>query len=85
MEVGGLWAEVRMRSGALRATEFGDTPRLTLRITTHALPEGHEGRPVPGDRLRDGGRLYEVEAAHESDGRGRMLTVLAAEVMGGAA
>lgn len=82
-ERGALWASVRMRSGGSRATEFGRAPRLGLRITTHLLPQGHPMRPVPGHRLRDGGRLYAVEAVHESGGRGGGLAILATEVTSG--
>ncbi|MEM7487738.1 MAG: head-tail adaptor protein [Pseudomonadota bacterium] len=80
--LGAIWAEVRMRSGDLRDTEFGETPRLKLRITTPAMPEGHAMRPRVGDRLRDGERLYEVSAVHESDGIGRTLVLLASEEVG---
>ena len=75
---GALWAEVRMRSGGLRHGEFGRMPRLQVRIVTHALPEGHVMRPVPGDRLMDRSRALEVEAIHESDRR--TMTILASEV-----
>ncbi len=77
---GGLWGEVRMRSGALRHTEFGRTPRLQLRITTHDMAEAHPMRPVPGDRLVDGARVFEVEAVH--DGDRQVLVILAAELPG---
>lgn len=77
---GGLWAEVRMRSGDLRHTEFGRTPRLLLRITTPELAEAHPMRPLPGDRLLDGRRVFEVEAVHEGDRR--VLVILAAELPG---
>ncbi|CTQ34239.1 head-tail adaptor protein [Jannaschia rubra] len=78
---GGLWAEVRMRSGGLAHDEFGRAPRLRLRITTHGLPVGHPMRPAPGDRLQDGARLFEVEAVH--DGERRHLVILASEVPDG--
>lgn len=78
LERGALWAEVRMRSGALAASEFGRTPRLQVRITTHELPEGHPMRPALGDRLRDGLRTFEVQAVHS--GERRFLVVLANEV-----
>lgn len=77
-ERGALWAEVRMRSGALAATEFGRTPRLQVRITTHDLPEGHAMRPGLGDRLRDGARTFEVQAVHS--GERRFLVMLCSEV-----
>lgn len=76
---GGLWCEVRMRSGQLKATEFGHTPRLAVRIVTHAIPAGHESCPAPGDRLTDGGRRYIVDAVHESGAGGRLMTILARE------
>lgn len=84
-ERGGLWAEVRMRSGSLRHGAFGRMPRLAVRLKTHAVPEGHAMRPEPGHRLRDGGQIYEVEAVHAGDGR--VLTVLASVALssGGAA
>lgn len=76
---GALWASVRMRSGALRHTEFGRTPRLQVRIVTHGLPIGDRMRPSPGDRLREGGRSYEVQAVH--DGPRHELVILAGEVV----
>ena len=79
-ERGALWAEVKMRSGALKQTEFGQTPRLQVRITTYLVPQEHETRPEVGQRLRDGARLFAIEAVH--DGDGRYLTILASEVHG---
>ncbi|MEM8822176.1 MAG: head-tail adaptor protein [Pseudomonadota bacterium] len=81
-EIGAFWAEVRLRSGDLRDTEFGETPRLKLRVTTHAVPEGHAMRPLVGDRLRDGARVYQVSAVHEDDARGRFLVMLVSEEVG---
>ncbi|CTQ50909.1 phage head closure protein [Jannaschia donghaensis] len=83
---GGLWAEVRMRSGSLRHGAFGRTPRLQVRLTTHSVPQGHPMRAEPGQRLRDGGQVYEIEAVHDADDR-QLLTILAsvASHVGGAA
>lgn len=72
---GGLWAEVRMRSGVLRHAAFGRSERLQVRLRTHIVPEGHPMRPEPGHRLRDAGQVYEVQAVHSDDGR--LLTILA--------
>ncbi|WGH78357.1 head-tail adaptor protein [Jannaschia ovalis] len=77
---GAFWAAIRMRSGALRPTEFGRDPRLRVRLRTHAIPQGHATRPEAGHRLRDGARVYEVEAVH--DGDDMYLTILAAETPG---
>ncbi|SFI38596.1 head-tail adaptor protein [Jannaschia pohangensis] len=80
VERGALWGEVLMRSGALPNSDFGQLPRLQVRINTVAMPEGHAMRPKVGDRLLDGSRSYEVEAVHEADRR--MMTVLAREMLG---
>lgn len=76
---GALWCEVRMRSGDLRETEFGQTPRQKLRIVTRAVPQDHPARPWPGHRLRDGKRVYVVDAVHEGDAAGITLAILADE------
>lgn len=83
IEAGALWADVVARTGGLRVTELGDEPRLRLKITTPGVPQGHASRPAPGDRLRDGTRLYEIEAVHEADPLGRALTLFASEITEG--
>ena len=75
-ERGGLWAEVRMRSGSLRHETYGRATRLQVRIRTYAVPEGHRMMPEPGQRLRDGAKAYEIEAVHADDDR-QLLTILA--------
>ncbi|GIT91818.1 tail protein [Jannaschia pagri] len=77
---GALWCEIRMRSGSLKATEFGDTARLKVRILTHAVPSDHDARPWPGHRMLDGPRTFVIDAVHESDSAGRYLTILATEM-----
>ncbi|PWJ19149.1 head-tail adaptor protein [Jannaschia seohaensis] len=76
---GAHWCEVRMRSGQLRPTEFGRTPRLAVRIVTHAVPQDQPTRPWPGHRLSDLGRGYIVDAVHENDPNDRYMTILASE------
>ena len=80
-EQGAFWANVTMRSGDLKHTEFGRTPRLRIRIITHAIPDGHAMRPTTGDRLTDGGRTYEVQAVHDDEGH--LLSIFASEVPSG--
>ncbi len=75
---GGLWAELKMRSGTLRQGTFGRTQRTKVELRMPTVPEGHEMRPVPGDRLRDGSQLYEVQAVEA--GRGHVLIILATTV-----
>lgn len=77
---GAFWASVSPGGGGARVTELGTEPRLRLRIVTQALPEGHPTRPVPGDRLAEGARLYAVDAVDPADGEGRWLTLFAREI-----
>lgn len=79
------WGHVALRSGGLRRSEWGGRERVRVRITIHALPEGDPSRPRPGERLREGMRLWAVDAVHPEDLRGRFLTVFASAVEEGAA
>jgi head-tail adaptor len=64
--LGRLWAAVDARSGQAAAGPVGERSRLGLRITVRAAAEGSPARPVPGQRLRDGGRVFAVHAVGES-------------------
>ncbi|ROU02399.1 head-tail adaptor protein [Histidinibacterium lentulum] len=64
--LGTLWAAVDARSGRGVAGPAGAQARLGLRITVRAAAEGSPARPVPGQRLRDGGRVFAVHAVGES-------------------
>lgn len=76
---GTLWAELRLSSG--RGTP-GAAAALSLaryRITVRAAPQGAAARPVPGQRFRDGARLFRILAVSEADAAGRFLTCYAEE------
>ncbi|WP_102109357.1 head-tail adaptor protein [Oceaniglobus roseus] len=66
--LGLLWSDVRGGSGRGAAGEDVALSRLTLRITVRAAPQGAQSRPVPGQRFRDGARLYAIVAVHEQRG-----------------
>ena len=76
---GQIWAAVSAR-GAGR--EVDQAARLQLSVTLRALPQGAVARPQAGMRFRDGGRIYQIEAVHESDATGRWLTCFAVEEVG---
>nr|WP_238941524.1 head-tail adaptor protein [Jannaschia sp. Os4] len=80
VEVCGLWGEVKLRSGGARGGEWGASERVRVRIATRALPEGHPNRPRPGDRMRDGMRLWSVDAVAPEDGRGAWLRLFASSI-----
>ena len=64
--------------------ELGAIPDLRLRITVRSVPFDHPNRPVPGDRFREGDRLYAIDAVHEADHKGRYLACFARETFDGA-
>jgi len=76
---GTLWAEVA--PGAGTAAEGGDVAlgALGLRIVVRAAPQGAPDRPVPGQRFRDGARLFAILSVAERDGTGRHLLCHARE------
>lgn len=82
---GGIWADVKAGSGSARVTELGEEPRLRVRILTPAVPQGHDARVEPGNRLQEGTRLFEVEAVHEADQTGRVLVLFSREITEGGA
>jgi head-tail adaptor len=77
--LGTLWAEVRAGTGREKAAEHLTVAALPLRIIVRAAPEGAPSRPRPEQRLRDGARLYRIQAVSESDAGARYLTCHAIE------
>jgi len=77
--LGELWAEVKPRSGGERDGEDVGVSRLDVRVTVRAMPVGASGRPVAGQRLREGARIFRILAVTEPDASGRYLTCLARE------
>ena len=52
---------------------------VQCRITLLGAPVGDARRPRPGQRLRQGTRLFQIEAVAESDSSGRYLDCFARE------
>lgn len=77
--LGEIWASVTHGTG--RIDDAGRVARaeVPLRIRVRALPEGAAQRPAPGQRLREGGRVYRILAVAEADRAGRFLTCYARE------
>lgn len=76
-EQGALWAEVTPSAG--RETEGEEFPQATVpfRITVRGASVGAPSRPEPGQRFRDGTRLYAILAVTERDPDGRWLVCAA--------
>lgn len=64
---GRLWCAMDARSGREKATRLGTLGVVQWRITTRAAPVGDPRRPLPGQRLRNGSRVFLIEAVAEAD------------------
>lgn len=72
--LGTLWAEVVPGTGRDPAGEEVILTSVPYRITVRAASVGAAERPKPGQRLREGGRVFAVLAVAERDPAGRYLT-----------
>ncbi|MDT8326185.1 MAG: head-tail adaptor protein [Roseovarius sp.] len=77
--LGTLWAEVVARTGREVAGATVSLSRATYRITVRSAPQGSPARPKPGQRFRDGSRLFLIQSVTERDAAGRFLTCWAEE------
>ncbi|WP_373353221.1 head-tail adaptor protein [Pseudoroseicyclus sp. CXY001] len=76
---GTLWAEIA--SGSLGAAAGGGAPlaRRRVKITVRAAPFGAPSRPEPGQRLREGARVFRILSVAEAENAQRYLTLLTEE------
>ncbi|KMK67710.1 head-tail adaptor protein [Puniceibacterium sp. IMCC21224] len=77
--LGTIWGELRSRSGRETNGEAGSLSTASYRITIRAAPVGQSRRPVPGQRLLLGPRVFKIQAVTETDVAGRYLTCLSEE------
>lgn len=73
------WAEVIPGTGRDADGVEVVQSMIPFRITVRAAPVGAPSRPVPGQRFRDGSRLFAVLAVTERDPDGRYLVCAARE------
>ena len=77
--LGTLWADIAPGPARVADRPGAAEHRLPLRITLRGAPLGAPSRPVPGQRLREGARLYAVQSVAEADPEGRYLVCVAHE------
>lgn len=77
--LGVLWAEVKAGSGRERAETAATVSRVPYRITVRAAPHGAPSRPVAGQRLREGSRIFQIFAVSDWDVNAAYLTCHAEE------
>lgn len=77
--LGAHWAEVTSRAGAARAEAGVPVSAVSYRIVVRGSPPGSAARPMPGQRFREGQRIFAVIAVAEHDAAGMYLTCFAEE------
>lgn len=77
--LGTLWAELKPGTGRESFGEAVTLARVPYRITVRGVPEGSSARPRPGQRFREGARVFAILAVAERDRRGHYLTCFARE------
>ncbi len=77
--LGTLWAGVKPGTGRERAAESVTLSTVPYRITVRAAPVGSPSRPKPEQRLRDGARVFRIQAVTEAGRSGAYLVCFAQE------
>lgn len=77
--LGTLWADVQLRSGRDMSGQDGAMGLMSYRIIVRGAPQGAPSRPRPGQRFRQGARVFAVHAVAETAADGRFLTCFAEE------
>ncbi|MCT4609964.1 MAG: head-tail adaptor protein [Pelagimonas sp.] len=71
--LGTLWGQVEARSGRLTNAHGATVSDLSVKITLRGAPVGASNRPVAGQRLRSGDRLFRVDSVSEDNAGGFYL------------
>lgn len=77
--LGRHWARIEPRTGRLERGEGGPRSRVPVKITLRATPHGAPSRPRPGQRFREGERIFLIRAVFEQDPAAMYLTCFADE------
>ncbi len=77
--IGTVWADVQPGSGRELAGVEVSVSSVSYLITVRGAKSGSPQRPKPGQRMRDGARLFEILAVTEADAEGRHLKCYARE------
>lgn len=71
--LGTLWAEVTARTARESGGAGGAVALASYRITVRGAPVGASNRPRPGQRFREGARLFRILGVVEADAAARYL------------
>lgn len=68
--VGEVWAQIKAGTGRDAEAAGLTVSTIPYKITLRAAPAGSPRRPLPGQRLREGERIFSVLAVTEADAQG---------------
>jgi SPP1 family predicted phage head-tail adaptor len=72
--LGVLWAELKAGSGREVGAASATLSRVPYKITVRAAAYGAASRPNPGQRFRDGSRIFQINAVAEQGVHAQFLT-----------
>ena len=71
--LGQLWGAVKFASGSVRTAETSAQSRLNIDVFVRGAPDSSTLRPKPGQRFREGGRVYRIDTVGDWDARAHYL------------
>jgi head-tail adaptor len=77
--LGTLYADVKSGTGRQTSGIVATLSKLTCRVIVRAAPEGAPSRPKAGQRLREGNRVFRIDAVAAFDRGAHYLTCFAVE------
>lgn len=77
--LGTLWGEISPRTGRTISGDGAELSQVRYRIIVRSAPSGSTMRPQPEQRLREGTRVFFIDAISESDPAGLYLECWAHE------
>lgn len=77
--LGTVWADLRIGTGRATGGQEVALSRITYRITVRGAAQGAPSRPKPGQRFRDGTRVFAINAVTEVVPGGAYLVCYAQE------
>lgn len=79
LPIGQHWAEVTPRTGRESTRGVAPTGHVSVHIKVRGAAIGHQARPRPEQRFRDGTRIYHIQSVTEADANGHYLLCTAEE------
>ena len=75
VSLGTLWAYIEPRSARQAELQTIPTAKSLYRVIVRSAPFGSSMRPLPGQRLVEGTRIYLIDGVMEADEAGNFLDI----------